>query len=52
MAGNANFPVWTDLIRSDQSLGTQSITNAGRTYSNTAGGAEIAGYADTRDQGS
>jgi len=48
MAGNANFPVWTDLIRSDQSLGTQSITNAGRTYSNTAGGAEIFGYADTR----
>ena len=48
MAGNANFPVWTDLIRSDQSLGTQSITQAGRTYSNTAGGAEIFGYADTR----
>ena len=23
MAGNANFPVWTDLINSDQSLGTQ-----------------------------
>ena len=48
MAGNANFPVWTDLIFSDQSLGTQVITNAGRKYSNTAGGAEIAGYADTR----
>ena len=48
MAGNANFPVWTDLIFSDQSLGTQSISNAGRTYSNTAGGAEIFGYADTR----
>ena len=44
MPGNANFPVWTDLIRSDQSLGTQSITN-GRVYSNTAGGAEIFGYA-------
>ena len=48
MAGNANFPLWTDLIFSDQSLGTQSITNAGRTYSNTAGGAEIFGYVDTR----
>ena len=48
MAANANFPVWRDLIFSDQSLGTQSITNAGRTYSNTAGGAEIFGYVDTR----
>ena len=48
MAGNANFPVWTDLILSDQTLGTQSITQAGRTYSNTAGSAEIFGYADTR----
>ena len=46
MAGNANFPLWTDLIKSDQSLGEQRITQAGRRWQNTAGGAEIAGFCD------
>ena len=44
MAGNANFPLWTDLINSDQSLGEQRIDRAGRRWRNTAGGAEIAGF--------
>ena len=46
MAGNANFPLWTDLIKSDQSLGEQRITQAGRRWQNTAGGAEVAGFCD------